>query len=59
MRKLTGARHVTGFGDNRNDFPLFDACDTKIAVGNAADVLKERADLIIGGKIDDAMQKYN
>lgn len=58
VRKLTGARHVTGFGDNRNDFPLFDACDTKIAVGNAADVLKERADLIIGCNTEDAVAAY-
>ena len=58
VQALTGARHVTGFGDNRNDFPLFDACDTKIAVGNAADVLKERADLVIGSNTEDAVAEY-
>ena len=58
VRSMTGARHVTGFGDNRNDFPLFDACDTKIAVGNAADVLKARADLVIGCNTEDAVAEY-
>ena len=58
VQEMTGAVHVTGFGDNRNDFPLFDACDTKIAVGNAAEVLKERADLIIGSNTENAVAEY-
>lgn len=58
VQQMTGAVHVTGFGDNRNDFPLFDACDTAIAVGNAADVLKERADLVIGCNTEDAVAEY-
>ncbi len=58
VQQITGARHVTGFGDNRNDFPLFEACDTKIAVGNAADILKERADLVIGCNTEDAVAEY-
>ena len=58
VQQMTGASTVTGFGDNRNDFPLFDACDTKIAVGNAADVLKARADLIIGSNTEDAVAAY-
>lgn len=58
VKALTGAQHVTGFGDNRNDFPLFDACDTKIAVGNAAEELKARADLVIGRNTEDAVAEY-
>ena len=58
VKALTGAQYVTGFGDNRNDFPLFDACDTKIAVGNAAEELKARADLVIGRNTEDAVAEY-
>ena len=58
VKEMTGAVHVTGFGDNHNDFPLFDACDTKIAVGNAAEELKARADLVIGCNTEDAVAEY-
>lgn len=34
------------FGDGPNDLALFEACDIKIAMGNAVDVLKEKADFI-------------
>lgn len=58
LKKLTQAKTVIGFGDNRNDFPLFDACDYKIAVGNAAEELKARADEIIGCNTEDAVALY-
>ena len=58
LRALTGARYVTGFGDNRNDLPLFAACDHKIAVGNAADELKRLADEVIGCNTEDAVAAY-
>ncbi len=58
LREMTGAKHVIGFGDNHNDFPLFDACDYKIAVENAADALKARADLIIGRNTEDAVAQF-
>ena len=58
LRKMTGAKSVTGFGDNHNDIPLFRACDTKIAVGNAADELKALADAVIGRNTEDAVAEY-
>lgn len=58
LRAMTGAEHVTGFGDNHNDFPLFAACDTKIAVGNAAEELKQRADRVIGCNTEDAVAEF-
>ena len=58
LKELTGAKRVVGFGDNLNDLPLFSACDYKIAVGNAADVLKEQADLIIGCNTENAVAEY-
>ncbi len=58
LREMTGAKKVVGFGDNHNDFPLFAACDYKIAVGNAAEALKARADEIIGCNHEDAVAEY-
>ena len=58
LREMTGAKSVTGFGDNHNDIPLFRACDTKIAVGNAADELKALADAVIGRNTEDAVAEY-
>ena len=58
LKEVTGAKRVVGFGDNLNDLPLFAACDLKIAVGNAADALKENADLIIGCNTDNAVASY-
>jgi len=46
---------VVCFGDNHNDLPLFKACDVKIAVGNAIDELKEKADLVIGTNVQDGV----
>ncbi|MBQ8922053.1 MAG: HAD-IIB family hydrolase [Oscillospiraceae bacterium] len=58
LKEITGAKTVVGFGDNHNDFPLFRACDVKIAVGNAAEELKAQADIIIGRNTDDAVAEY-
>lgn len=58
LREITGAKTVVGFGDNHNDFPLFRACDVKIAVENAAEELKAQADIIIGRNTDDAVAEY-
>lgn len=58
LKEMTGAETVIGFGDNLNDLPLFNACDIKIAVGNAADALKAAADLVIGANTDNAVAHY-
>ena len=58
LKRMTGAKRVVGFGDNRNDLPLFAACDYKIAVENAAGEIKELADLVIGRNTEDAVAEY-
>lgn len=58
IRKTTGADRLVGFGDNLNDLSLFEACDEKIAVANAADEVKRAADLVIGANTEDAVAKY-
>lgn len=49
---------VTAFGDNLNDISLFSVSDVKIAVGNAKDELKERADIIIESNDSDGVAKW-
>lgn len=49
---------VVCFGDNRNDFGLFEASDFKIAVDNAVSELKERADLVIGNHSTDSVAAW-
>lgn len=58
IQAMYGFDAVTGFGDNANDLPLFAACDRKIAVANAAEVLKSQADAVIGKNTEDAVAEY-
>lgn len=50
------------FGDGNNDFALLEACDHKIAMGNAVDSLKEIADFVTyshtEGGIRHALEHY-
>lgn len=55
LRKYSGFDFITGFGDNLNDMPLFEACDRKIAVENAKSELKDIADLVIGDNNSDSV----
>ena len=51
-------REVAGtfaFGDSENDLPMFDAVETKVAMGNAMPVLKERADYVTDHVKDDGV----
>ena len=47
-----------GIGDGHNDFHIFKAAGTKVAVSNAVPELKELADEIIGSVTDDAVAEY-
>jgi HAD superfamily hydrolase (TIGR01484 family) len=46
---------IIGVGDGHNDFPLFEACGLKIAVGNAITSLKEKADYVAPSVSEDAI----
>lgn len=48
---------IIGFGDGENDLSLIEAAGTGIAMGNASDLLKSRADLIIGDHNSDAIAR--
>ncbi len=58
LRTSLGAEKVICFGDNRNDLPMFEAADVGIAVGNAVEELKEKADQIIGRHTDDGVANW-
>lgn len=58
LRELTGAETITAFGDNDNDLPMFSAADTRVAVANATQNLKNSADLVIGTNGEDAVIRY-
>ena len=50
--------HIVGFGDNNNDFPLFEVCDVRIAVRNATPKLKEAATHICASNDDDGVARW-
>jgi Cof subfamily protein (haloacid dehalogenase superfamily) len=50
--------NTIGIGDGYNDLHLFNAVGYKIAVGNAAPELKEKADLVIGSVSKDGVAEY-
>ncbi|HFC03782.1 MAG TPA: hydrolase, partial [Nitratifractor salsuginis] len=51
--------HTTVFGDSHNDIGLFEMAGRRIAVANAIEELKERADLVLPWSNDeDAVARY-
>ena len=46
---------IIGVGDGYNDYPMFKACGFKVAVGNAVEGLKEKADYIAPPVEDDGV----
>jgi len=51
--------HTTVFGDSHNDLGLFEAAGRKIAVANAIEELKERADIVLPWSNDeDAVARF-
>jgi len=58
LRKEYGFDHITAFGDNYNDIPMYEAADTKIAVSNAVPELKAMATEVIGSNLEDGAAKY-
>ena len=58
LRKEYGFEHITGFGDNLNDLPLFEACDRRVAVGNAKTEVKAAADFICLPNDSDGVVKW-
>ena len=49
---------VIAFGDGENDIEMLEAAGTGIAMGNAKDAVKERADLICKSVEEDGIYEY-
>jgi len=58
LRDMYGFERIVGFGDNRNDLPLFKACNTRIAVKNAIKEVKADADYICSANDSDGVVKW-
>lgn len=51
-------KHVTVFGDGINDLNMFELADTAIAVDNAIDTVKAKANLVIGSNEQDSVVHF-
>ncbi|WJD47917.1 pyridoxal phosphatase [Enterobacter sp. PGRG2] len=49
---------VIAFGDNYNDISMLEAAGTGVAMGNADDEVKARADVVIGDNTTDTIAEY-
>lgn len=58
LKEMTGATHLTVFGDNLNDLTMMAIADTAVATSNAVEQVKEAADIIIGSNNDDSVARY-
>ncbi len=58
LKELTHCDKVVCFGDSANDSELFDVCDEKYAVKNAADWLKAKATDVVGFCEEDGVAKW-
>lgn len=58
LKVLLGVEKVTVFGDSSNDLSMMDVADRSVAVGNASDAVRERADIVIGPNTDDCVARF-
>jgi len=56
LAKLGISTHqVMAIGDNRNDLPMFDLAEVKVAMGNATDEIKQAATIIAPSNEDEGV----
>lgn len=58
LRDNYGFDHITCFGDNLNDLPMFRASDVKIAVENAKSEVKQLADIIVASNTENGVARW-
>ncbi|ESF80504.1 pyridoxal phosphate (PLP) phosphatase [Salmonella enterica subsp. enterica serovar Paratyphi B str. ATCC 51962] len=51
-------KNVIAFGDNYNDISMLEAAGTGVAMGNADEAVKARADVVIGDNTTDSIAKF-
>lgn len=49
---------IAAFGDDYADIGMLELCGKGIAVGNAIEAVKEKADLVIGSNDEDGIAEY-
>ena len=49
---------IISFGDDYADIGMLELCGTGVAMGNAIDEVRERADLVIGSNDEDGIAEY-
>ena len=49
---------IIAFGDDYVDIGMLQLCGVGVAMGNAIDAVKEKADLIIGSNEEDGISEY-
>ncbi len=54
----TAAEHITVFGDNLNDLPMFQVAGRRIAVANAQPAVRAAADVVIASNDDDGVPHF-
>ena len=50
--------NVVAFGDNFNDISMLEAAGTGVAMGNADDAVKARANIVIGDNTTDSIAQF-
>lgn len=58
LARLIGADRIVAFGDNLNDLPMLEIADVAVAVGNAVEEVKLRADVVIESNDTDAVARF-
>jgi Cof subfamily protein (haloacid dehalogenase superfamily) len=58
LKKYLNAKKLICFGDNLNDYPMFEVADEKYAVSNGHNVLKESATKVLGSNNEDSVSKF-
>lgn len=58
LKERCGADRLVVFGDNLNDLPMLGVADCAVAVANAFDEVKEKADIVIGPNSDDSVARF-
>lgn len=58
LARSCGATRIVAFGDNLNDLSMMRSADLGVAVSNAYDEVKDRADIVIGANDEDAVARW-
>ncbi len=58
LKEMYGFDRVVAFGDNGNDVEMLQNADVAVVVGNAQDVAKKHADIVVDTNDNDGVAKY-